>query len=130
MKRAEEEDTMVVDAIGLVGSTGFGWRWGARGAGRGGGRGGRHAGSQDKPDEGLAEDCGGDRGGATDELMSANGSLRRTFSRIVDELHHQYALRLRPDGCSTASCITIDVHVTQAGAMVRAPPELSLPEAQ
>jgi len=52
------------------------------------------------------------------ELMSAK-DLAATFSRIVDELHHQYALGFAPtvlDG----KLHTIDVHVTQAGAMVRA----------
>jgi hypothetical protein len=50
--------------------------------------------------------------------MSAN-DLAATFSRIVDELHHQYALGFAPtvlDG----KLHTIDVHVTQARAMVRA----------
>jgi VWFA-related protein len=118
MKRAEEEDTMVY-AIGLVGSTGFG-----PGAGRGGGRGGRGGFGgggrppvQDKPDEGLPKIAAA-TGGGYFELMSAN-DLAATFSRIVDELHHQYALGFAPtvlDG----KLHTIDVHVTQARAMVRA----------
>ena len=118
MKRAEEEDTMVY-AIGLVGSTGFGPV-----GGRGGGRGGRGGFSgrgrlpvQDKPDEGLPKIAAA-TGGGYFELMSAD-DLAATFSRIVDELHHQYALGFAPtmlDGKLHA----IDVHVTQAGAMVRA----------
>jgi VWFA-related protein len=122
MKRAEEEDTMVY-AIGLVGSTGFG-PGGGRGSGRGGSRGGRggfggggRSPVQDKPDEGLPKIASA-TGGGYFELMSAD-DLAATFSRIVDELHHQYALGFTPtmlDGKLHA----IDVHVTQAGAIVRA----------
>ena len=120
MKRAEEEDTMVY-AIGLVGNTGFGHGGGRGGSGGGrGGRGGFGGGRppvQEKPDEGLPKIAAA-TGGGYFELMSTR-DLASTFSRIVDELHHQYALGFAPtllDG----KLHSLDVRVTVEGATVRA----------
>jgi len=114
MKRAEEEDVMVY-AIGLAGENGPPGRrtFGPGGMGRGGmgrgggmgrrgmGRGGRggfgggaRATSDGKPDEGLAKIAAATGGGyfelrSTDDLASA-------FTRVADELHHQYALAFTP----------------------------------
>ena len=122
MKRAEEEDVMVY-AIGLVGSAlapgrsglaaalvgavlaaGVAPGWSARrrrtrGFGGGFGRGGRWRRLEaallpDKPDEGLPK-IAAVTGGGYFELTSTN-DLTATFSRIADELHHQYALGFTP----------------------------------
>jgi VWFA-related protein len=150
MKRAEEENVMVY-AIGLAGSGGFGsgsgggfgGPWGGRrgGGGGGGGRGGRggrggyggggggrggfggggfHGGQGaqgDKPDEGLPKIAAA-TGGGYFELTSTD-DLASTFTRVADELHHQYALAFTParlDG----KMHTLDVHTAQPGLTVRA----------
>jgi VWFA-related protein len=114
MKRADEEDVMVY-AIGLVGQNGplvrgsggggpFGGS-GRGGSGRGGfGGGGRGRGGSagygtasardDKPDDGLPKIAGA-TGGGYFELTSTN-DLASTFSRVADELHHQYAIGFTP----------------------------------
>jgi VWFA-related protein len=140
MKRAEQEDVMVY-AIGLAGSVpsygggppraplGRGGRgfpgghgggmggWGGRGGGGGygGHGGGRYA--NDQPDEGLPKIAAA-TGGGYFELTSAS-DLATTFKRVVDELHHQYALGFTPaalDGKMHA----LDVRVTPPGMTVRA----------
>ena len=98
MKRAEEEDVMVY-AIGLAGSNGFGRRRIAAAS-----RGSRAAvasaaaaaavGRTDKPDPGLPKIAAA-TGGGYFELTSAN-DLAATFARVADELHHQYALGFTP----------------------------------
>jgi VWFA-related protein len=124
MKRAEEENVMVY-AIGLAGSVptfarGSGGGWGGPGGGGGGrrpggggfggggrggwGGGGRpggfgglggHRGTQtDRPDEGLPKIAAA-TGGGYFELTSTD-DLARTFTRVADELHHQYALGFSP----------------------------------
>lgn len=90
MKRAQEEDVMVY-AIGLAGRSGFGGR-GRRGYG--GGR-VRLQPEMDKPDPGLAK-IAADTGGGYFELTST-ADLASTFSRVVDELHRQYALAFVPE---------------------------------
>jgi VWFA-related protein len=102
MKTAEEEDVMVY-AIGLAGhDPGFGGGgggghgiggyggWGRGGRGGSGGRGG-----EDRPDPGLAE-IAAQTGGGYFELTSTS-NLKATFSRVVDELHHQYAMAFTPE---------------------------------
>jgi Ca-activated chloride channel family protein len=107
MKRAEEQDIMVY-AIGLSGQNGLPGRKGDRG-GRGamgpgaiGGLGGRgmggYSGRQvelEGPDEGLPKIATA-TGGGYFELKSAV-DLVRTFTRVADELHHQYALGFTPE---------------------------------
>jgi VWFA-related protein len=105
MKRAEEQDIMVY-AIGLAGQIampGQGDRYGRGAMGPGavqgvGGRGlggmtGRQA-ELEQPDEGLPK-LAGATGGGYFELKSAV-DLVRTFARVADELHHQYALGFTP----------------------------------
>jgi len=104
MKRAEEQDVMVY-AIGLAGEIAgpatdrFGR--GAMGPAPIGGLGGRgmggysgRQGTMEQPDEGLPKIAGA-TGGGYFELKSAV-DLVRTFSRVADELHHQYALGFTP----------------------------------
>jgi len=114
MRRAEEEDTMVY-AIGLVPSV-DGMLGGPRVARRGqfGAPGGVLL---DRPDDGLPKIAAA-TGGGYFELKSTN-DLSMTFARVVDELHHQYALGFNPtvlDG----KLHSIEVHVAEAGASVRA----------
>jgi VWFA-related protein len=109
MRRAEERDIMIY-AIGLAGDTGLpgGLPGGRDDRGRGpgpgafGGLGGRGLGMPganrpqlQKPDEGLPKIAEA-TGGGYFELTSAAG-LVRTFRRVADELHHQYALGFAPD---------------------------------
>jgi VWFA-related protein len=110
MKRAEENDVMVY-AIGQAGENGMPGP-GTRGAdprGRGGmnpgafgGFGGRgmaaNGGNQqglEKPDEGLPKIAAA-TGGGYFELTSSR-ELARTFERVANELHHQYALGFTPE---------------------------------
>ena len=146
MKRAEEENVMVY-AIGLAGSGGgrgsggpgggFGGPGGRRGGGGGGGggrgRGGfgggggrgfgggrygsRPAPQADRPDEGLPRIAAA-TGGGYFELTSTD-DLASTFTRVADELHHQYALGFTPlklDG----KMHTLDIRIAQPGLAARA----------
>jgi Ca-activated chloride channel homolog len=100
MKYAEEEDVMVY-AIGLapagLGAAAAGGA-GVPARGRGGfgrrGRPGAFGPVADKPDEGLPKIAAA-TGGGYFELTSAN-DLASTFTRVADELHHQYALGFTP----------------------------------
>ena len=145
MKRAEEENVMVY-AIGLVGSTpsfgggfpgGYGHPGGGGGGGRhgGGGRGGRGGwgggggygggrgigrprGAQpDRPDEGLPKIAAA-TGGGYFELTSTD-DLSKTFTRVADELHHQYALGFTPTKLD-GKMHTLDVRIDQSGLAARA----------
>jgi Ca-activated chloride channel family protein len=117
MTRAEEEDVMVY-AIGLVGHS---FRGGRRGGG-GFGRGGRGGGSprrqrQEKPDEGLVKIAAA-TGGGYFELTSAD-DLTATFTRVANELHHQYVLGFTPSALD-GKTHKLDVRVTRPGMSARA----------
>ena len=124
MKAAEEEDVMVY-AIGLAGhEPGFGsphgiggyggWGRGGRG-GPGGGGSGRGGG--DRPDPGLAE-LAGQTGGGYFELTNTS-DLKSTFARVVDELHHQYALGFTPEKLD-GKMHKLEVRLKNASLNVRA----------
>jgi VWFA-related protein len=132
MKRAEEEDVMVY-AIGLAGSGGFGGHGGSRrggmggggmrpggGMGRGGGgRGGYGGGfggrgrmsSDGKPDEGLARIAAA-TGGGYFELTSI-ADLASAFTGVANELHHQYALAFTPNALD-GKMHTLEVRMSDA----------------
>ncbi len=99
MKRAEERDIMVY-AIGLAGSNGMQRPTNPFGAGFGpGGFGNRGMGAKsgpplEKPDEGLPKIATATGGGYYE--ISSPRELPRTFARVADELHHQYALGFTP----------------------------------
>jgi VWFA-related protein len=138
MKRAEEENVMVY-AIGLAGSAasfgggsgggfgrpgggGGGHHGGGGGGGRGwgGGRGGYGGGrsfQSEKPDEGLPKIAAA-TGGGYFELTSTD-DLSKTFTRVADELHHQYALGFTPTKLDD-KMHTLDVHIEQPGLTARA----------
>jgi VWFA-related protein len=131
MKRAEEENVMVY-AIGLSGDQSGGRGMGGRtpmgrsGGGMGpGGRGGfpmpglgaRGMPFEAGPDPGL-KDLAGATGGGYFELTSTVDMVR-TFTRVADELHRQYALGFTPtvlDG----KMHDLQVKVDEQGATVRA----------
>ena len=146
MKRAEEEDVMVY-AIGFAGGgsrgsgSGGGGNGGYGGGGgrppggghRGGGGGGRggyggggggrgmgggpRGGQTDKPDDGLPKIAAA-TGGGYFELTSID-DLNATFTRVADELHHQYALGFTPaklDG----KMHTLDLKIAKEGLVARA----------
>jgi VWFA-related protein len=109
MRRAEERDIMIY-AIGLAGETGL-----PRGTPRGtddrgrspgpgafGGLGGRGLGGYsgsvpqlEKPDEGLPKIAEATGGGYFE--LTSTADLARTFTRVAEELHHQYALGFAPE---------------------------------
>jgi Ca-activated chloride channel family protein len=134
-KRAEEENVMVY-AIGLAGENGMPGRGGDRGGrglgpggfggpgGLGGGPGGRGLGSYgggrpqlEKPDEGLPKIAAA-TGGGYFELMSAK-NLASTFSRVAEELHHQYALGFTPEKLD-GKMHDITVHLSRPDLTARA----------
>jgi Ca-activated chloride channel family protein len=112
-KRAEEEDVMVY-AIGLAGMNppaGIGgWS-----PGRGGF--GRPRGAADHPDPGLPK-IASQTGGGYFELTST-ADLAKTFARVADELHHQYALGFAPTTLD-GKLHTLDVRVNASGLTARA----------
>ena len=123
MKRAEEEDVMVY-AIGLAPSGG-----GGRGGYPGGGRGGRGGfgfpgggpfptrAVPDHPDEGLPK-IASVTGGGYFELTTTD-DLAATFSRVAEELHHQYALGFTPASLD-GKMHGLEVRVAVPGTTVRA----------
>ena len=123
MRRAEEEDVMVY-AIGLAGSGGGrpgggGGGGGGRGFGGSGGRGmsGGRRQQEDKPDDGLPKIATA-TGGGYFELMST-ADLNATFTRIADELHHQYALGFTPTKLD-GKMHTLTLHLAKEGMTARA----------
>jgi len=143
MKRAEEENVMVY-AIGLAGrgygrgqgggygggyggrrpGGGGGWGGGGRRRGYGGGRGGyggygggNRSFQTDKPDDGLPKIAAA-TGGGYFELTSTD-DLGKTFTRVADELHHQYVLGFTPAALD-GKMHKVDVRVAASGATVRA----------
>jgi Ca-activated chloride channel homolog len=114
MKRAAEENVMVY-AIGLAGSTPSYGRRSGGGFGGPGGSGGRQS---EKPDEGLPKIAAA-TGGGYFELTSTD-DLAKTFTRVADELHHQYALGFTPTTLD-GKLHTLTLRVTEpAGLTARA----------
>src|SRR5262245_3552006 len=125
MKRAEEHDVMVY-AIGLAGENGMpggDLRGGGMNPGAFGGLGGRGMGGYNNrpqmegPDEGLPKIAAA-TGGGYFELTSTR-ELAFTFSRVADELHHQYALGFTPEKLD-GKMHEISVKVSRSDVNVRA----------
>jgi VWFA-related protein len=103
MKRAEEDDVMVY-AIGLAGENGMQ-------------RGGAGRADLEHPDEGLPKIAAA-TGGGYFELTSTR-DLVSTFTRVADELHHQYALGFTPEKLD-GKMHDLTVRVPQTELVVRA----------
>jgi VWFA-related protein len=132
MKRAEERDVMVY-AIGLWGENGLpgGLPHGRDDRGRTpppgafGGLGGRGLGGYtgktqpelEKPDEGLPKIAEATGGGYFELKSTVN--LARTFTRVAEELHHQYALGFAPEKLD-GKMHDLTVHVSQPDLKARA----------
>ena len=144
MKRAEEENVMVY-AVGVAGGGGMrrgggggrggGGRRGGFGGGfggrpgnfstgaleqRGGGFGGYGGGMQGaggKPDPGLAKIAAATGGGYFE--LQGSDDLAGTFTRVADELHHQYAMGFTPPKLD-GKTHQLDVHVLLSGTTVHA----------
>ena len=93
-KRAEDNDIMIY-AIGMEGLSPMQPQGGAPGFG---GRGimpqRRNEPLMQKPDEGMAKIAAATGGGYFE--LTSPGDLLSTFDRVIDELHHQYALGFVP----------------------------------
>ncbi len=111
MRRAEEEDVMVY-AIGLAGSGG-----GRPGGGGGRGMSGGRRQQEDKPDEGLPKIAVATGGGYFE--LTSTADLNATFTRIADELHHQYALGFTPTKLD-GKMHTLTLHLAKEGMTARA----------
>src|SRR5262249_61033195 len=100
---------------GRGGYGGGGGRGGFGGGGYGGG--GRRPMQADRPDDGLPKIAGATDGGYFE--LTSTDDLASTFTRVADELHHQYALGFTPTNLD-GKMHKLQVHVTQAGTTVRA----------
>jgi VWFA-related protein len=125
MKRADEYDVMVY-AIGLAGQNGprgLSGGFGRGGFGRGGfGRGGfgmppGRFQTDDKPDEGLPKIAMATGGGYFE--LTSTADIATTFTRVADELHHQYLIGFTPQVLD-GKMHTLAVRVSASGATVRA----------
>jgi VWFA-related protein len=118
MKRAEDNDIMIY-SIGMEGEapmqtqravSGFGGR-GFAPARR------NEAPEMQKPDEGMSKIAAA-TGGGYFELFSV-GDLTGAFDRVVDEMHHQYALGFAPQKLD-GKLHDLTVKITKPGYTVRA----------
>ena len=128
MKRAEEDDVMIY-AIGLAGNNGMpgsGDRRAPTGIGPGafGGLGGRGLGGYNSrnpelegPDEGLPKIAAATGGGYFE--LKTPATLASTFTRVANELHHQYVLGFAPEKLD-GKMHEITVHVSKSEFVVRA----------
>jgi len=116
-KRAEDDDIMIY-AVGVEGLAPFQQQGGMPGFGGGvmPPR-GRNQDTMQKPDEGMAKIAAATGGGYFE--LSSLGDVIGKFDRVIDELHHQYALGFvpqKPDG----KVHELTVKVTRPGYAVRA----------
>jgi VWFA-related protein len=115
MKRAEDNDVMIY-AVGMEGlspmqsgTPGFG--------GRGIMPQRRNEPTMQKPDEGMAKIAAATGGGYFE--LTATGDLLGKFDRVIDELHHQYALGFAPQRLD-GKLHDLTVKVNKPGYTVRA----------
>jgi VWFA-related protein len=117
MKRAEDNDIMIY-AVGMEGLAPMAQQRATLGFG---GRGimppGRNEPLMQKPDEGMAKIAAA-TGGGYFELTSV-GDLLGKFDRVIDELHHQYALGFVPQKLD-GKLHDLTVKVNKSGYAVRA----------
>jgi Ca-activated chloride channel family protein len=117
VKRAEDNDIMIC-AVGMEGLAPAPQQRATQGFG---GRGftpqRRNEPLMQRPDEGMAKIASATGGGYV-ELTSA-GDLAGTFDRVIDELHHQYALGFVPEKLD-GKLHDLTVKVIKPGYIVRA----------
>jgi VWFA-related protein len=116
MKRAEDSDIMIY-SIGMEGVSPL-QQGGAPGFG---GRGimpqRRNELTMQKPDEGMAKIAAATGGGYFE--LTSSGDLAGKFDRVIDELHHQYALGFAPQKLD-GKLHDLTVKVNKPGYAVRA----------
>jgi len=117
MKRAEDNDIMIY----AVGMEGLAPVQAQRGTQDFGGRGNmpqrRNEPMMQKPDEGMAKIAAATGGGYFE--LTSQGDLLGNFDRVIDELHHQYALGFVPQKLD-GKLHDLTVKVKKAGYTVRA----------
>jgi VWFA-related protein len=118
MKRAEDNDIMIY-AVGMEGLSPFQPQGGSAGFG---GRGipmpqRRNDPVMQKPDEGMAKIATATGGGYVE--LASPGDLIGKFDRVIDELHHQYALGFAPPKLD-GKLHDLTVKVNKPGYTVRA----------
>lgn len=117
MKRAEDNDIMIY-AVGVEGLAPFAQQQAMQGFG---GRGmmpqRRNDPQMQKPDEGMAKIAAATGGGYFE--LTSHGDLLGTFDRVIDELHHQYALGFIPQKLD-GKVHELTVKVNKSGYTVRA----------
>jgi len=117
MKRAEEDDVMVYS----IGMPGLAPMQAQRATQDFGGRGimppHRNDPMMQKPDEGMAKIAAATGGGYFE--LSSQGDLLGSFDRVIDELHHQYALGFAPQKLD-GKMHDLTVKVKKPGYTVRA----------
>jgi VWFA-related protein len=117
MKRAEDNDIMIY-AIGVEGVAPVPQQSGSQGFGE---RGimpqRRNEPPMQKPDEGMAKIAAATGGGYFE--LTSPGDLLGKFDRVIDELHHQYALGFVPQKLD-GKLHDLTVKVNKSGYTVRA----------
>src|SRR5262245_5396784 len=117
MKRAEDNDVMIY-AIGVEGLAPFQQQGAAQGFG---GRGmmtpRRNQPLMQRPDEGMAKIAAATGGGYFE--LTSPGDVLGKFDRVIDELHHQYALGFVPQKLD-GKVHDLTVKVNKPGHAVRA----------
>jgi VWFA-related protein len=117
MKRAEDNDIMIY-AVGMEGLAPTPQQRATQGFG---GRGmmpqRRNEALMQKPDEGMAKIAAATGGGYFE--LTSRGDLLGRFDRVIDELHHQYALGFVPQKLD-GKLHELTVKVDKPGYTVRA----------
>ncbi len=117
MKRAEDNDIMIY-AVGMEGLAPMAPQRAMQGFG---GRGimpqRRNESAMQKPDDGMAKIAAATGGGYFE--LTSQGELLGKFDRVIDELHHQYALGFIPQKLD-GQLHDLTVKVNKSGYTVRA----------
>ena len=117
MKRAEEDDVMIYS----IGMQGLAPMQAQRATQDFGGRGiipqRRNDPMMQKPDEGMAKIAAATGGGYFE--LTSQGDLLGNFDRVIDELHHQYALGFAPQKLD-GKMHDLTVKINKPGYTVRA----------
>lgn len=116
MKRAEDNDIMIY-AVGMSGLAPLSQQRATLGIGGRGMMQRRNQPEMQQPDEGMAKIAAATGGGYFE--LTSPGDLIGKFDRVIDELHHQYALGFVPQKFD-GKLHDLTVKVNKAGYTVRA----------